>query len=249
MSYSVLDQETKNGTLQDGNLVLTQPITVLVVDDYTLIRVALTQILTGQPGVKRIVSASNYADAEDKAVTLQPDIIWLDIQGNGVAEIRRLRKLVPNSRIIALTDIENEQEAFAAIMSGAHGYRSKKDVDLEDVTSMLQMVCQGELAMRPLLLTRLVHRLRDAAMPSWASEEGLKNRILLHEKGYDAISELTTREREILQFISQGYRDREIAQGLHISEKTVRKHVQSILSKLGAQNRTEAAYLILQRST
>jgi DNA-binding NarL/FixJ family response regulator len=55
---------------------------------------------------------------------------------------------------------------------------------------------------------------------------------------------LTAREREILQLISQGYRDREIAEGLHISKKTVQKHVQSILSKLGVQNRTEAAYLL-----
>lgn len=250
MSYLKLDQEVKTSALQDGKFASVQTITVLVVDDHPLVRAAISQVLTSQSEVKKVVAVSNYADAESEAVQMQPDVIWLDMHitnSDGIMEIRRLRKLTPNSRIIALADVEDEQEAFAAIMTGAHGYRSKQDVDPGEIMSMLQMVYRGELAMRPALLTRLVQRLRVAAMPLWGAENGSGKRTLLRNEKYDGLSQLTTREREILQLISQGYRDRNIAEGLHISEKTVQKHVQSILSKLGVKNRTEAAYLVHHR--
>lgn len=251
MAYANTNHEAKFSASIDGDFTLSQAITVLVVDDHALVRAAINQVLASSPEVKEVVSVSNYADAEIEAAHLRPDIIWLDMHiasGDGIAEIRNLRKITPNSRIIALADIEDEQEAFAVIMTGAHGYRSKQDVDPDDVLSVLQMICRGELAVRSALLTRLVHRLRLAAMPLWASEGGPGNRTVLRNTLYDGLSQLTAREREILQLISQGYRDRDIAEGLHISEKTVQKHVQSILSKLGAQNRTEAAYLIHHRT-
>lgn len=252
MSYLSLTQGSISSALHTDIPISPGLKTVLVVDDHALVRVAFSQVLSAQPEIKLVVVASNYVDAENKAVHQQPDIIWLDMhiaRSDSIGAIQRLHKLVPHSRIIALADDENEQEAFAAIMTGAHGYLSKQDVDSEDILSMFQMVCRGELVFRPLLLTRLVHRLRDAAMPLWGSETGSGNRTLLRNAEYDGISQLTVREQEILQVISQGYRDRDIAEGLHISEKTVQKHVQSILSKLGVQNRTEAAYLIHHRSS
>jgi DNA-binding NarL/FixJ family response regulator len=147
-----------------------------------------------------------------------------------------------------LADVEDEQEAFAAIMAGAQGYLSKQDVDMEDIMAIILGTYRGEFVLRPELLTRLMQRLRTAAMPLWGSESGSGNHVLLRKREFNGLAHLTTREREILQLISQGYRDRGIAEGLQISEKTVQKHVQSILSKLGAQNRTEAAYLIHHQS-
>jgi DNA-binding NarL/FixJ family response regulator len=110
--------------------------------------------------------------------------------------------------------------------------------------SIIHMLCRDEFVLRPRLLMHLMQRLRTAALPLWGSENGLGNRALLRNAEFDGLTQLTIREREILQLIRQGYRDREIAQGLYISEKTVQKHVQSILGKLGVQNRTEAAFLV-----
>ncbi len=232
--------------LEANGVKLEEPVTVLVVDDHALIRSAISQILLASSSIKQVITAQNYVEAEE-ASKQQPDIIWLDMHiahSDSIAEISRLRKLSPHSRILALADVEDEHEAFAAIMTGAQGYRSKQDVDPEDIITMISMICRGEYVLRPGLISLLLQRLRAAAMPLWGSENKSGYHAILRNVELSNLASLTMREREILQLISQGYRDRDIAHGLHISEKTVQKHVQSILSKLGAQNRTEAAYLI-----
>jgi two-component system response regulator DevR len=251
MSYSYLDQECISDSPEnDSSALLVKPITVLVVDDHILIRAIISQILTAHSEVKQVVTVKNYGEAEEQAVKLHPDVICLDMHimyGDSIAQIRRLRKLSPDSLIMALADIEDEQEAFAAIMAGAQGYRSKQDMDLGDIMNMIHMLCRGEYALLPALLTRLVQRLRNTAMPLWGNESKVGHRALLLDRDSNGLAQLTMRERQILQLISQGYRDRDIAEGLHIAEKTVHKHVSSILGKLGAQNRTEATYFILRQ--
>ena len=247
-----LDQESESSLLEaEASTLMFSPVSVLIVDDHALIRAAIGQVLTPKQEIKQVFAAGNYAEAEVLAAKVQPDVIWLDMHvahSDSIAEIHRLRRLSPDSRVVALADVEDEQEGFAAIMAGAQGYRSKQDVDLHDILNMIHAICRGEFVLRPELLTRLMLRLRKAAMPLWGSENGSANRVLLRHGECNQLAHLTSREREILQLISQGYRDRNIAKGLHISEKTVQKHVQSILSKLGAQNRTEAAYLIHHQS-
>jgi DNA-binding NarL/FixJ family response regulator len=246
------DQQDESAFLDESISTLpTRYITALIVDDHALVRAAISQVLSSQPEIKCVVTAPDYSEAEKQVAELCPDIILLDMhiaRNDSIAAIRRLRKLSPDSRIMALADVENEQEAFAAIMAGAQGYRSKQDVDPGDIMTMIQMICGGELVLRPLLMARLMQRLRDAAMPLWGTENRSGYHPLAHKAEFNGLALLTTREREILQLISQGYRDRNIAEGLHISEKTVQKHVQSILSKLGVQNRTEAAYLVHRQS-
>jgi DNA-binding NarL/FixJ family response regulator len=230
---------------------LLRPITVVIVDDHALIRSAMSQALHSQSEVERVDMAQDCEEAEAQVAKVHPDVILLDLHiehCEGIAEIGRMRRLAPASSIMALADVEDEQEAFAAIMAGAQGYRSKQDVDLDEIMTIVHQLCRDEFVLRPELLKRLMQRLRAAALPIWESENGLGRRPSLFTAASSGLAQLTIREREILQLISQGYRDREIAAGLQISMKTVQKHVQSILSKLGAQNRTEAAYIIHQKS-
>ncbi len=252
MSYRLLDQEFMESiSVAQTATSLIGSVSVLVVDDHALICAAISQVLTSQAEIKQVVAVNDYARAEEQVTKLLPDIVWLDMgiaSHDGIAEIRRLRKLSPDSRILALSDVEDEQEAFATIMAGAQGYRSKQDVDPGEIMNMIQRICRGEFVLRPALLTRVVQRLRAEAMPLWGSENGSSRRGLLRDHAFNGLAQLTAREREVLQLISQGYRDRDIAEGLRISEKTVQKHVQSILSKLGAHNRTEAAYFIHRRA-
>jgi two-component system NarL family response regulator len=225
--------------------------TILIVDDHALVRSAMSHVLASRPEIERTVLAHNYAEAEVKAAQLHPEIIWLDLHiahSDSSTVIGRLRKLAPASHIMTLADVEDEREAFAAIMAGAQGYRSKEDVDPEEIMSIIQKLCRDEFVLRPTLLARLMQRLRMAVLPLWGSEQGTARHPFERTTTLDGLAELTVRERQILQSISQGYRDREIAQGLHISEKTVQKHVQSILSKLGVHNRTGAVYLLHSQS-
>lgn len=237
--------------LKSEALPLSRPLTVLIVDDHGLIRSVLNQMLTSQPEVERVVIVGNYTEAEAQAAKLHPEIIWLDLHighAQGQVEIGRLRQLAPASHIIALADVEDEQEAFAAILAGAQGYRSKQDVELGEIMPIIQMLCRDEIVLRPALLTQVMRRLRAAALPLWGSENRSDRHPFVRTAASTGLEELTEREREILQLVSQGYRDREIAAALHISEKTVQKHMQSILSKLDVENRTEAAYLIHSQS-
>jgi DNA-binding NarL/FixJ family response regulator len=231
---------------------LKTPITVLVVDDHALVRTTISRALSSRPEVKRVIMAQNYSEAKEYSAHLQPTIIWLDMQighADSIEEIRRLRQLAPTSHVMALTDVENEQEAFAVIMAGAQGYRSKQDVDPGDIMTLISTLCRGEFVLRAVLLARLMQRLRTAAFPLWASENRSGPRVLLCNGKRNELAQLTPREHEVLQFLSQGLRDRTIAERLHITEQTVQKHVQSILNKLGVQNRTEAASLIHHRAT
>ena len=252
MSHPGLEQESVSKIVGTGISALSvRSITVLIVDDHVLIRQAISHILSSQPEIERVITAQDYAEAREHATKLQPDIIWLDMHvnhSNSITEIARLRKLSPTSRIIVLADQEDEQEAFSAIMVGAQGYRSKQDLDEAEIMSTIHMIHRGEFVLRPALAVHVVHRLRAAALPLWGSENNHGPHPLMRDTEFNGLAHLTTREREVLQLISQGYRDRDIAGGLHISEKTVQKHVQSILNKLGAQNRTEAAYLIHRQS-
>ena len=244
---SSLDQEPDSPFPASSTSPFLRPIIVLIVDDHALIRSAISQVLASQPAVERIVLAYNYAEAEQQAASLSPEIIWLDLhiaRSESSAEIGRLRKLSPASHILALADVEDEQEAFVAIMAGAQGYRSKQDLEPGEIIPMIQMLCRDEVVLRPALLARLMQRLRAAALPLWGLEKGPKHHPFMRTAVAHGLAELTAREREILQCLCQGYRDHDIAQGLSVSEKTVQKHVQSILSKLGVRNRTEAAYLL-----
>lgn len=248
MSYLLLGEESESRFLEtDASTLPMRSIKVLIVDEHALIRSVVSQSLTSLEEIRLVVTAKNYTEAEEQVAKIFPDIIWLDMHiahSDSIEEICRLKKLAPASRIMALTDEEDEQEAFAAIMAGVQGYRSKQDVDPSEIMTMIHMICRGEFVLSTALITRLMQNLRAMAMPLWVSENGSGSRTLPHNMELNVLSQLTTRQREILQLICRGYRDRDIAKELHISENTVQKHVMNILDKLGVQNRTEAAYLI-----
>src|SRR5438105_10737640 len=170
-----LAQESKQHLLESQTSTLPGPLTILIVDDHALVRSALSQVLTSQPEVERIVMAADYVEAERQTAQLHPEIIWLDLHiahADSRAEIGRLRQLALACRIMALTDVEDEQEAFAAIMAGALGYRSKQDLDPGEIIPIIQMLCCDTFVLRPALLARLLQRLRAAALPLWGSEKG-----------------------------------------------------------------------------
>jgi DNA-binding NarL/FixJ family response regulator len=151
MPYLDLAQESQHRFLESEASIVSRPLTILIVDGHALVRSALSQALASQPEIERIIMAQDYAEAEKQSAHLCPEIIWLDLHiahADSSAEIGRLRRLAPACRILALADAEDEQEAFAAIMAGAQGYRSKQDVELDEIMSIIHMLCRDEFVLR-----------------------------------------------------------------------------------------------------
>ncbi len=202
---------------------------VMLVDDHSLVRAAVRQALDA-PDVELVAEASSAEEALVLAPEVRPDVLLLDIALpglDGVSLVRELTPRLPQTRIVMLTVSSSDRDLVDAMRYGASGYLTK-DVSPEALLRAVRSAGDGELAMPRRMAARLVHHLAESAAPVVASED-------------PALATLTSREAEVLRFLAEGRTDREIAQALTISPRTVETHVGAILHKLGVKNRAEAA--------
>jgi len=198
-------------------------IRVLLAEDHAVVRQGLVALLSSAPDVEVIGTAVNGEEAVAMHTQLQPDITLMDLQMpqmGGVAAIARIRAAYPEARCIVLTTFDGDEDIYRAMQAGAKAYLLK-GMDLEELLKTIRTVAQGR-----------------ARLPSEIAEK-LAERV--------GGEHLTTRELETLERIVAGRSNKEIASDLHISEPTVKSHVNSLLSKLGAEDRTQAAIIALQR--
>lgn len=198
-------------------------IRVLLAEDHAVVRQGLVALLSSAPDVEVIGTAVNGEEAVAMHTQLQPDITLMDLQMpqmGGVAAIARIRAAYPEARCIVLTTFDGDEDIYRAMQAGAKAYLLK-GMDIEELLKTIRTVAQGR-----------------ARLPSEIAEK-LAERV--------GGEHLTTRELETLERIVAGRSNKEIASDLHISEPTVKSHVNSLLSKLGAEDRTQAAIIALQR--
>lgn len=198
---------------------------VLVVDDHELFREGVVATLDSEPGFKVVGQAGSGDEALRAASELRPDLILLDLYmpgRSGLSALPMLRGELPETRIVVLTVSEDPGAVAQAFRDGASGYLVK-GIGAAAFLEALRAVMAGESYVSPAVAG---HILRE--MHRQQSERS-------------ELDSLTAREREVLQLLARGCPNREIAEALVISEKTVKRHVTSILSKLHARNRTEAA--------
>lgn len=209
---------------------------VLLIDDHTLVRKGLEQLLQSR-GVEIVASVGSGAEGIAQAHALKPDIVLLDMkmpEMSGTETLKKLRAAGITSPILMLTMSRDEQDLQAALRNGAQGYLLK-DMDPEDLVPALQDALQGKNVVAKELigsLTRLVQGQtgRNAAKTSTA---GL-------------LDDLTPRELEILRHVAEGESNKAIGRALEITDGTVKLHVKSILRKLGMRSRVEAAVLAVE---
>jgi DNA-binding NarL/FixJ family response regulator len=209
---------------------VTQPISVLIVDDHPVVRRGLRVLLEVQDGIEVAGEAGDGATALALAAELTPDVILLDLKlpgMDGIAVLGELRTRDSTARVLVLTSATEPASASLAVRSGAAGVLYK-DVDPDALVRAIRSVHDGHLLLAPEAADSLV---RSAG--AWRPAAGL-----------DA---LTSREREVLAELTKGRSNREIARALNVSEKTVKAHVSSVLAKLGVQDRTQAALLAVRR--
>lgn len=209
---------------------------VLLIDDHTLVRKGLEQLLASR-GVDVVASVGSGREGIAQALALQPDIILLDVkmpEMSGTETLKELRAAGVAAPILMLTMSREETDLQAALRNGATGYLLK-DMDHEDLVPALQDALRGNNVVAKELigsLTRLV--------------QGQSAKVVAKPASADALAELTPRELEILRHLAEGQSNKAIGRALDITDGTVKLHVKSILRKLGARSRVEAAVFAVE---
>lgn len=206
-------------------------IKVLIADDHPLVRQGLQTFLGLCDDIEIVGEAANGEDVLQKAEVSQPDVILMDLVMpglNGNDTIKELKRRGVPAKILVLTSFVEEEFILDAMKSGAIGYLLK-DICPSDLVAAIKAASLGIPQLHPEVTKKLMQQV---------SEEKQTERRLLDE--------LTDREREVLLLITQGLTNKEIAAGLHVSIKTVKSHVSSIIQKLGVASRTQAALLAIK---
>jgi NarL family two-component system response regulator LiaR len=213
-------------------------IRVLVVDDHAIVRQGLRTFIDLQSDMEVVGEGTNGIEAVELAMQLNPDVILLDLimpEMDGVEATRKILEGVPQSRVLILTSFAEDDKVFPAIRAGAHGYLLK-DIQPNDLVQAVRESYQGKAQLHPDVTRRLMKAVSNNAPTQEVKLTSVNNDMQV----------LTEREREVLDLIARGLSNREIAEQMVISEKTVKTHVSNLLSKLGLGDRTRAAIWALK---
>ena len=206
-------------------------IRILVADDHPIVRDGLVAVLSTQPDFEVVGEAADGRQVVEQALAFQPDVILLDLEMpevDGVQALEQLRKLGQSVRAVVFTAFDTDERILSALRAGAKGYLLK-GAPREELFNAVRVVHAGGSLLQPVVASRLLERFSEA-VPLMAAPE-----------------QLTPRELEVLAWVAQGHPNKEIAERLAISQRTVKFHVSSIMGKLGAANRTEAVALAVQQ--
>ncbi len=209
-----------------------ETISVLLIDDHQVVRQGLRDFLELQDDIEVIGEAGNGEEGVTLASECLPDVVLMDLVMpgiDGVETTRRVKEVSPSSRVIVLTSFTDDNKVFPAIKAGAISYLLK-DVSPEELAHAIRAAQRNEAVLHPEVAAKLM---QEFSAPR-ANETPLEH--------------LTEREMDVLRLIARGMSNKEIADTLIISEKTVKTHVSNILSKLHLADRTQAAiYALRQR--
>ncbi len=192
---------------------------ILIADDHTILRAGIHSLLDMVPDFEVVGEVDNGKDAIHQAGQLKPDLILTDLsmpKSNGTEAIQRINSRYPNIKILVLTVHRTEEYVHAALKAGANGYVLKDDTS-EELVNAINSIMAGDTYLSPGICNEVV--MGYLADPG---KEKISSRLDL----------LTTREREVMKLIAEGYRNKDVAEYLSISLKTVEKHRSNMMKKL-----------------
>ncbi len=202
---------------------MTEPITLLIADDHPVVREGLAAMFNRRPDLRTVAEAVNGAEAVRLALELRPNVILMDLnmpELGGVDAITQIRAAWPEARVVVMTTFDGDEDIFRALQAGARAYLLK-DTPRDEIVETVRIVHAGGKRIPEEIAAKLADRM--LAEP------------------------LTERERDVLRLIVAGRSNKEIGSELNIAEGTVKVHVNSLLGKLGVQDRTQAVTEALRR--
>lgn len=200
-------------------------IKVLLVDDHEMVRIGLAAVLGTEEGIEVVGEASNGLEGIRLATEYKPDVVLMDLvmEGmDGIETTRRLLQLYPECKVIVLTSFLDDEKMYPVIEAGAFSYLLKTS-RASEIAQAIRAAAKGQSILESQVASKIMNRFRQP-----------KSAAALHE-------ELTEREMEVLKLIAEGKSNQEAADELFIGVKTVKFHVTNVLSKLGVEDRTQAA--------
>jgi DNA-binding NarL/FixJ family response regulator len=198
------------------------PIRILIADDHSVVRQGLKMFLGLDPELEVVGEAEDGRQALRFAERLRPDVVLMDLlmpHMDGVAATAAIRQALPDTEVIALTSVLEDEQVVGAVRAGAIGYLLK-NTDADELRRAIKAAAAGQVQLAPEAARRLMREVRSPDQPA---------------------TPLSERETEVLRLLAAGLANKEIARDLSIGEQTVKTHVSSILGKLGLQSRTQAA--------
>ena len=201
---------------------------VLIVDDDDLMRAGLRGVLSSDEGIEVVGEASDGRDALYRARLLEPEVVLMDVRMpdlDGITATRELLAVLPDVRVVVLTTFEQDDYIFGALSAGASGFLLKRSKPEELITA-IHTVAAGEALLSPSVTSRVIERMAHEPAPDAERDERL--------------TQLTSRELEVLELIARGLSNAEIADELTIEASTVKTHVKNVLSKLDVRDRLQA---------
>jgi len=222
-----------SSTLQPPDVRDMSTIRILLCDDHELVRRGLRSLLDSVADLEVVGEAGDANEAVKAVDELSPDVVVMDVRlpgRSGIEACRDIRSAHPDAHVLMLTSFADDEALFSSIMAGASGYVLKQ-VRGADLVGAIRQVAEGHSLLDPAVTARVLARLRgEAPVPT------------------DGVEELTPQERKILDLVAEGLTNRQIAERIHLAEKTVKNYVSNILMKLGLARRAEvAAYMAKRR--
>jgi DNA-binding NarL/FixJ family response regulator len=211
---------------------MSEQVRIMLVDDHEVVRVGLRSLLERRPEFAIVGEAADGDEAVEIARTARPDVIVMDIRlptMSGVEACREIRDERPDTRVIMLTSYADDEAVYGSIIAGASGYLLKQTRG-QDLAGAIARVARGESLLDPSVTEKVLRRMRQ-----------------MSEGETDELAALSPQERKILGGIAEGKTNKEIAQEVFLSDKTVKNYVSSILSKLNLRRRSEAAAFLAER--
>ncbi len=206
---------------------------ILIVDDHAVVRAGIRSLIEGQPDLEIVGEASGGEEAIQKTAELRPELVLMDIAMPGMSGIeatRRIKKDFPGTMILVLTMHDDEEFFFPVLRAGASGY-VLKEVEPQDLLNAIRVVHQGQVFFSPAVARVLLEGFVTASPD--ARDEKYRS--------------LTAREKEVLRFAATGQTNRKIAEELFLSARTVEKHRQAVMHKLGLDKREDLTKYALRQ--